>query len=135
MPKSNHSQEVIIVGEDFTPGPIANSEIDSLLGYNTCVLENDAIRSETFGCSQSPNYCEDGEITRQELDKLEIETLITPILHSPTKKQKTKNPLIDNSYNFTATFICDGELYMTTPLESEELALACALWYVLAYHY
>lgn len=135
MPKSIHSQEVIIIGEDFTPGAIANSEIDTLLGYTTCVLENCAIRSETFGCSHAPDYCQDGEVTLQNLEKLEIKPLITPILHSPTKKQKIKNPHEDNAYKFTASFICNGELYMTTPLESEEMALACALWYVLAYHY
>ena len=60
MPKSNPTpEEVIIVGDDFCPGEQGNEEIDSLLGYHTVVLEDKAIRSDSFGCSYAPNYCGD----------------------------------------------------------------------------
>lgn len=131
MPKSNPNQEVMLVGEDFVPGAQANSEIDHLLGHNTHMLDDQAIRSEKFGCSIAPNYCGDIDATRQELEKLGVDPLITPALFNQSKKTKSVNA--DSPYFFTASFIFDDEQVITKPFNTEELALACALWYVLAY--
>lgn len=129
MPNSTQEQEVLIIGDDFTPGAQANSEIDSLLGYNTHMLDDQAIRSEKFGCSFAPDYCGDSEVTMPELERLELIPLILPSVDLKAFKRNQ-----DYSPFFTATFIYAGEYHMTKPFATQELALACALWYVLAYH-
>lgn len=133
MPKSTQEQEVLIIGDDFIPGAQANSEIDYLLGHNTHMLENLAIRSERFGCSFAPDYCEDGEATRLELERLGVDPLILTTIDK-NKKRKAKDALSDPLYFFTASFIFNDEHHITKPFATEELALSCALWYVLAYH-
>lgn len=133
MLKLNQSQEVMLIGDDFVPGAQANSEIDHLLGYNTHMLDDKAIRSENFGCSLAPDYCGDIEPTRQELEKLGVDPLITPSLFRNDSKRKTKNVNSDSPYFFTASFVFNDEQIITKPYVTEELALSCALWYVLAY--
>lgn len=129
MPKSNQEQEVLIIGDDFIPGPQANSEIDYLLGHNTHMLDDQAIRSEKFGCSFAPDYCSDIEATTSQLHGLGVKPFIIPTIDK-SKKRKASDPL----YFFTASFIFNDEHHITKPFETEELALSCALWYVLAYH-
>lgn len=134
MPKSNPTQEeVIIIGDDFCPGEQGNAEIDSLLGYHTVVLEDKAIRSEAFGCSYAPNYCGDIDLVLEELAKLDLDPYILPI--KPIQKKRANNTVADTPSLFTASFIYDDERFITKPFDTEELALACALWYVLAYHH
>lgn len=128
MPKSTQEHEVRIIGGDFSPGAQANSEIDYLLGHNTHMLDDVAIRSEAFGCSFAPNYCEDIEITTSELENLGLQLLILPSIDFERFKRN-----LDSSPMFTATFIFNGEYHVTIPFETAELAHACALWYVLAY--
>lgn len=134
MPKSETEQEVLIIGDDFTPGAQANSEIDYLLGFNTHMLDDQAVRSEKFGCSIAPNYCQDAELSRQLLEKFKIYPLIIPTLQLSNRKNKVSPNGEDNSYSFTASFIFKEEHHLTIPFDTEELALSCALWYVLAYH-
>lgn len=134
MPKSTQTSEVMIIGSDFIPGAQANSEIDSLLGYNTCMLDDKAIRSEEFGCVLSPDYCGELEPTQEALAALDLDPLILPTLYYDDKKRKTKHPDSNSPYFFSASFTYDDEHFMTQPFDTEELALSCALWYVLAYH-
>lgn len=133
MPKSNPNQEVIIIGDDFYPGEQGNAEIDSLLGHTTVLLEDKAIRSDSFGCSYAPNYCGDIDLVLEELAKLDLDPQILPV--QPTQKKRAKNTVADTPSLFTASFIYDDEHYLTKPFDTEELALSCALWYVLAYHH
>jgi hypothetical protein len=132
MIERKFTQEVIIVGDDFTPNAQGDSEIDSLLGYSTCLLEDQAIRSEKYGCVLAPNYSDDIEVTLAELEKLGIDPLISTIRPSQKKKLKSNNP--NTSLFFTASFIFNDECCLTVPFESEAQALSCVLWYALAYH-
>lgn len=134
MPKSNTEQEVLIVGDDFVPGAQANSEIDHLLGFNTHMLDDQAVRSEKFGCSLAPNYCDNIETTRQILNEFGVCPLIMPTLNLSGRKSKISSNGEDSAYNFTASFIFNDEHHLTIPFDTEALALSCALWYVLAYH-
>lgn len=129
MPKSTQEQEVLIIGDDFNPGAQANSEIDYLLGHNTHMLDDQAIRSEKFGCSFAPDYCGSLEATMRELERIDLIPLILPSVDLSRFKQG-----LDSSPMFTASFIYAGEYHITKPFATEELALACALWYVLAFH-
>lgn len=133
MPKSKQEHEVLIIGDDFVPGAQANSEIDHLLGYNTHMLDDQAIRSEPFGCSEAPNYCEDEQLVRSILRKLDVQTLLMPAQYLNKRKQK-ENDRNEPPYFFTVSFIYNEEHHLTIPFETEALALSCALWYVLAYH-
>lgn len=127
MPKSTQEQEVLIIGDDFTPNAQANADIDYLLGFNTHMLDDQAIRSEKFGCSFAPNYCSNAELTMSELIKLNIDPLILPCAVT-VKRNSECSPM------FTASFIFNDEHHITKPFDTSELALACALWYVLVYH-
>ena len=133
MPKSNPNQEVIIIGDDYCPGEQGNAEIDSLLGHTTVLLEDKAIRSDSFGCSYAPNYGGDIDIVLEELAKLDLDPQILPV--KPIQKKRAKNTVADTPSLFTVSFIYDDEHYLTKPFDTEELALSCALWYVLAYHH
>lgn len=129
MPKSTTEHEVLIIGDDFTPGAQANSEIDLLLGFNTHMLDDQAVRSEKFGCSIAPDYCGDIEVTMPELQRLGLDPLILPSIDFVKHKRGEEySPML------VASFVFNGEHHLTIPFDTEALALSCALWYVLAYH-
>lgn len=129
MPKSTAEHEVLIIGDDFTPGAQANSEIDYLLGFNTHLLDDQAVRSEKFGCSIAPNYCDDIEVTMPELQRIGLDPLILPSIDFVKRKRGE-----EYSPMFIASFVFNDEHHLTIPFDTEALALSCALWYVLAYH-
>lgn len=129
MPKSTLEQEVLIVGDDFSPGAQGNAEIDFLLGFDTHMLDDMAVRSEKSGCIMAPNYCENIELTLQELDKINLDPLILPVIETSKRKRSE-----EHSPMLTVSFVFNDEHHITKPFETEALALSCALWYALAYH-
>ncbi|WP_354734437.1 hypothetical protein [Acinetobacter nosocomialis] len=129
-------QEIFIIGEDFEPGVVGNSEIDILLGHDTAICGEFAIR-KVDGYTHCPDYCEDKNITFSELYKLNLHPLILPASHQSSKKRTKKTLEKATEFNelFVAVFTIGSEFYVTRPFESENTALACVLWYALAYNY
>lgn len=79
-------QEIFLIGEDFEPGIVGNSEIDILLGHDTAICGEFAIRKED-GYTHCPDYCEDKNITFRELYKLNLHPLILPASHESSKRR------------------------------------------------
>ncbi|WP_149945306.1 hypothetical protein [Acinetobacter baumannii] len=128
-------QEIFLIGEEYEPGIVGNAEIDILLGHDTAICGEFAIRKED-GYTHCPDYCEDKNITFRELYKLNLHPLILPASHESSKRRSKKalekaEQLQDK---FVAVFILGSEFYVTRPFESENTALACVLWYALAYY-
>ncbi len=128
--------EILLVGEDFLPGPVANSEIDTLLGYEAAMCGEFAIRKED-GYTHCPDYCGDYNATTQELERLSIHPIILPASHQSSRRTSkiAKMHAEELKDLYVAVFVIGDEMCATRPLESEENALACVLWYALAYHY
>lgn len=128
-------QEIFIIGEDFEPGVVGNSEIDILLGYDTAVCGEFAIR-KVDGYTYCPDYCEDKNITFSELYRLNLHPLILPASHQSSKKRSKKalEKAAELNELIVAVFVIGNEFYVTRPFESESTALACVLWYSLAYY-
>ena len=121
--------EINIIGDDFKEGAKANVEIDCLLGFNSILLDDDkAIRSEKFECIETPNYCGDEELLKRLLDENGIKYQVFTSKHNYKRKKLENIPL-----NYVVTFNLASETYLTINFNTQEKALACALWYALFY--
>ncbi|EMB2321445.1 hypothetical protein ACN1NW_000403 [Acinetobacter baumannii] len=125
--------EALIIGYDYEAGAESDTDIDSLLGHDTMLFEGKPIRCDDTGCFEAPKYSEDIELTKLELEKLELDPLIVPVI--PYSVKKTRKPAKDVEHKFAAMFEFGGEQCVTRPCESENEALACVLWYALSYFY
>ena len=127
-------QEIFLIGEDFNSGNIGNAEIDILLGYDTAICGELSVRKGD-GYTHSPDYCGDISITYKELEKLNLFPLVLPASHESSKRSSktAKIKAKELSDMFVAVFTIGAEFYVTRPFNSESNALACALWYALAY--
>ncbi|MDH2045670.1 hypothetical protein N5J31_01845 [Acinetobacter johnsonii] len=129
------AHEITLVGEEFMPGAVVNTEIDTLLGYDAVMCGEFAIRTED-GYTHCPNYCEDSEITLHELNKLQIDPIILPAVPQSSKKRAKRASERSNESKalYVAVFSVGRDLCATKAFYSAENALACALWYALAYY-
>lgn len=124
--------QVSLVGDGFTAGAEGNSEIDGFLGFESQVLGGVAHRhvSELEADVQwvpSPNYCEDDALCCDLLEERGVVVQMTQT--TDTRKQRANlKPFVEEHL---AMFDLEGELCVTLPFETEEQAVACALWHVL----
>lgn len=127
--------EINIIGEDFHSGYIANCEIDILLGNEASICGDRALRNND-GYTECPNYCDEVQITYAKLIEFNIRPALLPASHKFSKKRYKLNQdeALDANDKFVAIFVIGSEIYATRPLASKANALACALWYVLAYY-
>lgn len=127
--------ELLRIGDDFELGAIGNMEIDCLLGFDAVVCGEFAIRSDD-GYTCCPDYCGDESLTRAELEKLNIHPIILPFDDPAAKKRAKRAKLSSLDYEpyCVAVFVVGREIYATRAFKRESEALACALWYSLAYH-
>lgn len=127
-------QEIFLIGEDFTSGNIGNSEIDIMLGFDTVVCGDKAIRKDD-GYSLCPDYCGNISITDKQLEKLNLHPIVLPASHESSKRSSKSSKLkaTELSSLFVSVFSIGNEFYVTRPFENESTAQACVLWYALAY--
>lgn len=125
--------EVLTVGYDFKAGVETDTDIDSLLGNQTTLFEGRSIRCDDSGCYEAPKYSQDPDLTLEKLKELKVNPIIFPA--SPYSKRKTRRAVQSSNHQYVAFFVFGGEQCVTIPFESEAEALACVLWYVLAYFY
>lgn len=124
MEAPSHPQ-VVVVGEEFQVGQAGNAEIDAMLGYETVLCGDQALRLEGV-YKLAPNYCEDMELTTAELEKLGL----FPLVLATTGVGK--RPFKDFQSEYVAALPFGDAIALTKPLKTESEALACALWFALA---
>lgn len=105
-----------VIGYEFQPNHIGNSEIDLLLGYESVTTNNTAVRMTKTACISTPNYVDDQNLTSAILASLDV-----------------KPEVIALGKNYIAVFSYKNESYKTLLYQTESQALACVLWYVLAF--
>jgi hypothetical protein len=127
--------EILLIGEDFVPGAVANTEIDTLLGFDAVMCGDFAIRTED-GYTPCPNYCGNSELSILELNQIDIHPIILPATHQSSKRRskRAKESAEDLADLYVAVFVIGADTYATKPFESEENVYACVLWYALAYY-
>lgn len=124
MEAPSHPQ-VVVVGEEFEAGQAGNAEIDAMLGFDTVLCGDRALRFA--GQYQlAPNYCDDMALTVPELEKLGIYPLVSVTTYAGKRKPKS----FERGY--VAVFPFGDVVALTKPLKTESEALACALWFALA---
>lgn len=117
--------KVFIVGDEFQPGSCGNAEIDLLLGHDTVLCGDTAIRGgHTY--SIAPNYCTDTLLTLAQLEELGIAAFVIGTARPPGKSK------VPQGKGRVAVFSFGGALHLTRPFERPSEALACALWFCLA---
>lgn len=108
--------EVTVIGEKKLRLQQINADIDRLVGHESNLYGEDAIRKEGSNYVRCPNYCGNARITREELAKLDV----FPLTLSDTLK------------NHSLSFTHEGKDYFVIPQASHSLALAIALRSVLS---
>lgn len=127
--------DILLIGEDFEPGAVANTEIDTLLGFDAVMCGDFAIRTED-GYTHCPDYCGNSEPSIKELNQLRITPIILPASHQSSKRRskRARETSEDLAELYVAVFAIGDDIYATKPFENEENVYACVLWYALAYY-
>lgn len=127
--------EILLIGEDFEPGSVANTEIDTLLGFDAVMCGDFAIRTDD-GYTHCPDYCGNSELSIAELNQLSINPIILPAAHQSSKRssKRARERAEELADLYVAVFAIGDDMYATKPFESEEHVYACVLWYALAYY-
>lgn len=122
---SQEQSKVFVVGDEFQPGSCGNAEIDTLLGHDTVVCGDTAIRGgSTY--SIAPDYCSDTLHTLAELERLEVAAFVLAAAKTPRKGQTGEGK------GRVAIFSFGEHLHLTRPFDRASEAFACALWFCLA---
>ena len=129
------AHDIYLIGEDFEPGAVANTEIDTLLGFDAVMCGEFAIRSDD-GYTHCPDYCGESELSINELEKLSINPILLPASHESSSRRSKRaiEKAKAREDQYVAVFAIGADMYATKPFYSEQHALACVLWYALAYY-
>jgi hypothetical protein len=127
--------EVIVVGEDFTPGFEAVVEINKMLGKESGVFGGKLMReTNTPEWEESPNWCGDTQACLDELKRVDpngSDPVVLELVQVVGKKKGNKlaKPA---EHLFAAVFEMDGLTHVTEPFPSYSNAVSCVLWFVLS---
>lgn len=124
MEAPSHPQ-VFIVGEEFIPGQAGNAEIDLMLGHQTVLCGDRAIRGDN-GYELAPDYCADEALTREKLAGIGVYPVLLNTTSAASKPSKAF------TQEWVAVIPFGDAVAFTKPLPTASEALASALWFTLA---
>lgn len=127
LPTQRTTQEIQTIGFDFPTHPQQiNCDIDMLLGHDTFLVDDVALRMSGHECKRAPNYVCNVELVEALLQQFDVNFEVI-LMHSP------KTPKLNTPRCFCVAFQHHGNKFVTSPQRNDNLALSCALWYVLSH--
>lgn len=117
--------QVFIVGEEFITGQAGNAEIDLMLGHDTVLCGDKAIRGGAM-YEVAPDYCTNEVLTLEKLAEIGVHPLV--LRTEPVSKKRPAGFVRE----WVSTMPFGDGIAITKPFPTRSEALACALWFALA---
>lgn len=126
--------QAVQVGLEFREAAELNAEIDCLLGFESQVMGGKSHRrisniADDLQWEEAPDYVGHDTISLELLELRSVPLMVLESYEAPKRITKKSKPVIQK---YIAVFDLEGVLHTTVPFESENRAVACALWYVLS---